>query len=121
MEKKFNIELESRFGVTKNINEEVYTIIIEFTEFTGNFIKQNFWHKTQKFKKKGNILQMEMQCGINRELIGWLFFWMYNCRVVKPQILKDYYDSAANEIVKTSNPNNPLVYKNLFTPFESND
>jgi hypothetical protein len=64
---------------------------------------------------------MEFQCGINRELIGWLFFWMYNCRVVKPQILKDYYDSAANEIVKTSNPNNPLVYKNLFTPIESND
>ena len=64
---------------------------------------------------------MEFQCGINRELIGWLFFWMYNCRVVKPQILKDYYVSAANEIVKTSNPNNPLVYKNLFTPIESND
>lgn len=118
MEKKFNIELESRFGVTKNINEEVYTIIIEFTEITGNFIKQNFWHKTQKFKKKGNILQMEMQCGINRELIEWLFFWMYNCRVVQPQILKEYYDATAKEIVKMSNPNIPLVYKNFFTPLE---
>lgn len=121
IEQEFYFELEKRFGVTKNINEEVYSIVIEFTEITGNFIKQHFWHKTQKFKKKGNIIQMEFQCGINRELIGWLFYWMYNCRVVKPQILKDYYDSAANEIVKTSNPNNPLVYKNLFVPIESND
>jgi predicted DNA-binding transcriptional regulator YafY len=118
---EFYFELEKRFGVTKNINEEVYSIVIEFTEITGNYIKQHFWHKTQKFKKKGNIIQMELQCGINRELIGWLLYWMYNCRVVKPQILKDYYDSAVNEIVKTSNPNNPLVYKNLFVPIESND
>ena len=121
IEEEFYFELEKRFGVTKNINEEVYSIVIEFTEITGNFIKQHFWHKTQKFKKIGNIIQMEFQCGINRELIGWLFYWMYNCRVVKPQILKDYYDSATNEIVKTSNPNNPLVYKNLFVPIESND
>ncbi|WP_396210719.1 WYL domain-containing protein [Flavobacterium sp.] len=121
IEEGFYFELEKRFGVTKNINEEVYSIVIEFTEITGNFIKQHFWHKTQKFKKKGNIIQMEFQCGINRELIGWLFYWMYNCRVVKPQILKDYYDSAANEIIKTSNPNNPLVYKNLFVPIKSND
>ena len=116
IEDEFDIEFDKRFGVTKNINDEIYIITIEFTEITGNFIKQHFWHKTQKFKKKGNIIQMQLQCGINRELLGWIFYWMYNCRVVEPQILKEYYDATAKEIVKLSNQNNPLVYKNLFIP-----
>ncbi len=121
IETEFNFELEKRFGVTKNINDEIYTIIIEFTEITGNFIKQHFWHISQQFIKKGNIVQMHLQCGINRELLGWLFYWMYNCRVVEPKILKEYYDSTAKEMVKLSNQNNPLVYKNLFIPIESKD
>ena len=119
IENEFNKELEKRFGVTKNINGEIYSIIIEFTEITGNFIKQHFWHKSQRFIKKGNIVQMHMQCGINRELLGWLFYWMYNCRVVEPKILKDYYDTTVKEMVKLTNQNNPLVYKNLFIPIES--
>lgn len=118
IEDEFDIELEKRFGVTKNINDEIYFITIEFTEITGNFIKQHFWHKSQKFIKKGNIIQMQLQCGINRELLGWMFYWMYNCRVVEPQILREYYDATAKEIVKLSNQNNPLVYKNLFIPSE---
>jgi len=118
IENEFDIELEKRFGVTKNIDDEIYIITIEFAEITGNFIKQHFWHKTQKFKKKGNIIQMQLQCGINRELLGWMFYWMYNCRIVEPKILKEYYDATAKEIVKLSNQNNPLVYKNLFIPLE---
>jgi predicted DNA-binding transcriptional regulator YafY len=118
IENEFDIELEKRFGVTKNIDDEIYIITIEFTEITGNFIKHHFWHKTQKFKKKGNIIQMQLQCGINRELLGWMFYWMYNCRIVEPKILKEYYDATAKEIVKLSNQNNPLVYKNLFIPLE---
>jgi predicted DNA-binding transcriptional regulator YafY len=118
IENEFDIELEKRFGVTKNIDDEIYIITIEFAEITGNFIKHHFWHKTQKFKKKGNIIQMQLQCGINRELLGWMFYWMYNCRIVEPKILKEYYDATAKEIVKLSNQNNPLVYKNLFIPLE---
>jgi predicted DNA-binding transcriptional regulator YafY len=118
IENEFDIELEKRFGVTKNIDDEIYIITIEFAETTGNFIKHHFWHKTQKFKKKGNIIQMQLQCGINRELLGWMFYWMYNCRIVEPKILKEYYDATAKEIVKLSNQNNPLVYKNLFIPLE---
>jgi predicted DNA-binding transcriptional regulator YafY len=118
IENEFDIELGKRFGVTKNIDDEIYIITIEFAEITGNFIKHHFWHKTQKFKKKGNIIQMQLQCGINRELLGWMFYWMYNCRIVEPKILKEYYDATAKEIVKLSNQNNPLVYKNLFIPLE---
>lgn len=118
IEEDFNYELNNRFGVTKNIDNNIYDIIIEFTGITGNFIKQHFWHSSQKFRKKGNIIRMEMKCGINRELIGWLFYWMYNCRVVKPRILKDYYDNTTQEIIKLSNPNKPLVYKNIFTPID---
>lgn len=121
IEKEFDFEIEKRFGITKNIDNNIYNITIEFTPITGNFIKQHFWHKTQKFKKKGNIIEMEITCGINRELIGWLFYWMYNCRVLQPQILKEYYDATVKEMVKLSNQNNPLVYKNLFIPIESKD
>jgi hypothetical protein len=69
-----------------------------------------------KKKKNGNIIQMELTCGINRELIGCLFYWMYNCNVVEPQILKDLYIKTTDEIVKINQKNAPLLYKNLFVP-----
>lgn len=114
--KNFEEEYKNRFGVTKNIDDTIYTIRINFTSITGNFIKEHNWHPTQKFKKNGNIIQMELTCGINRELIGWLFYWMYNCTVVEPQILKDLYIKTTDEIVKINQKNIPLLYKNIFAP-----
>jgi predicted DNA-binding transcriptional regulator YafY len=111
---KLNQELLSRFGISKNINDEIYSIILEFSLVTGNFIMNHFWHETQSFKiQKGKVI-MTMNCGINRELMGWLFYWMYNVKIVEPRVLQDYYVKTVEEINLINNNKQPLVYKNIF-------
>ena len=111
---KLNIELYNRFGVTKNINSEIYTIKIEISSVLAGFIKNHHWHESQKFYKKAGNTLMVLNCGINRELLGWLFQWMYNIRVIEPKILKDYYEKTIKEIQNNSISKTPLVYRNIF-------
>lgn len=110
----FEIELQKRFGVTKNINDEVYDIKIEFSNVLAEFIKNHFWHKSQKIYKKNNQYFLTLTCGINRELLGWMFQWMYNLRVIEPPILKEYYAKTLIEIKKTSETKTPILYRNIF-------
>lgn len=111
---KLNIELYNRFGVTKNINSETYTIKIEISSVLAGFIKSHNWHKSQKFYKKNGNTIMILNCGINREMLGWLFQWMYNIRVIEPMILKEYYEKTIKEIQNNSVSKIPLVYRNIF-------
>lgn len=116
LSKKIKTELDNRFGVTKNINDEVYHIKIEFSSTTGALVSRLFWHHSQHFeKKKGNYI-MSMRCGINRELIGWIFQWMYNVRIIEPAILQEYYSKTLDEMIANSNTKKPLVYRNIFEP-----
>jgi len=116
LSKKIKTELDNRFGVTKNINEEAYDIKIEFASTTGALVSRLFWHHSQHFeKKKGNYL-MTMRCGINRELLGWLFQWMYNIRIIEPVILQEYYDKTLDEMIGNRKNKNQLVYRNIFEP-----
>lgn len=113
---KIKIELDNRFGITKNINDVVYDIKIEFSSTTGAFVSRLFWHHSQHFEKiKGNYI-MTMRCGINRELLGWLFQWMYNVRIIEPAILKEYYDKTLDEMMANRKRKKSLVYKNIFEP-----
>ena len=57
---------------------------------------------------------MYLTCGINRELIGWLFQWMYNVKIIEPPILKKYYEKSLKQIIKVNQNNLPLMYRNLF-------
>jgi hypothetical protein len=75
---------------------------------------RHFWHSSQSFKEQNGKIIMYLHCGINRELIGWLYMWMYNVRVVEPQILKDYYTKALKKITQVNNEVQPLVYQNVF-------
>ena len=111
---KFNNELHNRFGVTKNINSETYAIKIEISSVLAGFIKSHHWHSSQKFYKKSGNTLMVLNCGINRELLGWLFQWMYNIRVIEPKILKDYYEKTIKEIQNNSVSKTSLVYRNIF-------
>jgi predicted DNA-binding transcriptional regulator YafY len=112
--KMFDHELNKRFGVSKNINEHTYKIVLEVSSVLAGFIKNNHWHPTQKFSKKNGNTLMHLECGINRELLGWLFQWMYNIRVVEPEILKFYYEKTINEIQNNNKSKATLVYRNLF-------
>lgn len=116
LSKKIKTELDKRFGITKNINDEVYDIKIEFTSVTGALVSKYFWNHSQHFeKKKGNHI-MTMKCGINRELLGWLFQWMYNIRIIEPLILQEYYDKTLDEMIANRKTKKPLVYRNIFEP-----
>lgn len=116
LKSKLDNELKQRFGVSKNINEDTYTIKLKFSSVTGNFIMNHFWHSSQSFEvKKGKVI-MTLQCGINRELIGWIFYWMYNVKIIEPPILIDYYHRTLEEINLVNSTDYPLVYRNIFYP-----
>jgi predicted DNA-binding transcriptional regulator YafY len=112
-------ELMARFGVSKNIDSHVYDIKIEISSVLAGFIKNHFWHHSQKYTKRNNNLILNLKCGINRELLGWLFQWMYNIRVIEPPILKEYYEKTLHEIQKNVTSKYPLVYKNIFGEIEN--
>lgn len=107
-------ELNKRFGVTKNIDDQVYDIEIEFTSATGRFIEDHHWHSSQKITKTNGTYLMTMHCGINRELMGWLFLWMYNVRIIRPKILKSLYKQTLQECESTLKEQTPFVYRNIF-------
>jgi predicted DNA-binding transcriptional regulator YafY len=117
--KIFEDELNKRFGISKNINDHTYKIVLEFSSVLAVFIKNHHWHATQKFSKKNGNTIMYLECGINRELLGWLFQWMYNIRVIAPETLKFYYEKTLNEIQNTNNSKTTLVHRNLFNDNES--
>lgn len=111
-------ELMARFGVSKNIDTHVYDIKIEISSVLADFIKNHFWHHSQKYTKRNNNLILNLKCGINRELLGWLFQWLYNIRIIEPPILKQYYEKTLHEIQKNAASKYPLVYRNIFGEIE---
>jgi predicted DNA-binding transcriptional regulator YafY len=116
LSKKIKKEMVNRFGITKNINNEVYDIKIEFSSVTGALVSKYFWHHSQHFKKKNGNYIMTIRCGINRELLGWLFQWMYNIRIIEPAILQEYYDKTLDEMIVNRKKEKALVYRNIFDP-----
>lgn len=113
-------EIQKRFGLTANIDNEVYDIELEFSSITGEFISHYNWHVTQSFTqlKNGNYL-MKMHCGINRELFGWIFRWMGNVKIIGPKKLKDLYLQQLDIINKNYSSNTSLNYSNIFKPSEN--
>lgn len=107
-------QLNGRFGISKNIDSNIYDIKIEISSVLAGFIKNYYWHHSQKFTNRNNNLILHLKCGINRELIGWIFQWMYNVKIIEPLILKEYYQKTVNEIILNSTSKYPLIYKNLF-------
>ena len=82
--------LANTFGITPNINDEIYDISLEFAGFTGQYIRQMNWHASQRFeeKKDGNLL-LHLRCGLNRELLGFVLYFLHNVRVLQPLKLRD--------------------------------
>ena len=112
-------ELQKRFGLTGNIDDEVYDIELEFSSITGEFLSHYNWHPTQSFTqlKNGNY-RMKIHCGINRELFGWIFRWMGNVKIIGPNKLKDLYLQQLDIINKNYSSGASLNYSNIFKPLE---
>ena len=110
--------LRNRFGVTQNIDNEVYDIELRFSSVTGRFVSEQFWHHSQQATPVGDDWLITFQCGINRELVGWLFQWMSNVRVIGPPELKKLYDEQLARMLSITSqaPDEPLAYINAFAP-----
>lgn len=106
-----------RFGITENINDQVYDIEIEFSEYSGSFVSNHHWHPTQQFSRltNGNYL-LQLRCGINRELVGWIFQWMTNAQVRKPLILKEMVIQKIANMSNLYHSDIPLSSNNSFKP-----
>lgn len=106
---------EAHFGITQNINDSIYNMELEFSKDTGQFVRQFFWHSSQQwtFLKNGNIL-LKLKCGINRELVGWVFQWMSNVQVRKPELLKNIVTAKYQECLGIYDSKENLKYNNSF-------
>ena len=107
-------ELTKRFGVSDNIDGKLYDIEIEFSSETGEYLKHFIWHPTQKFKPTNTGYILTMKCGINRELVGWVFQFMNNVRILQPEILRILYLQQVNRILEVNTTNVSLRYTNMF-------
>ncbi len=106
-----------RFGITKNTDNKIYKVELEFSRLTGAFIRNQFWHETQAFEEleNGNVI-LRMNCGLNRELTGWIFQWMSNVKVIGPPELKEMYLKKLKDIEESYNSDAPLESNNSFRP-----
>jgi len=86
----FKKEMVKRFGITANKDDKVYDIELEISSRVAMFMQHIFWHPSQEFvtTKKGTLV-LRIQCGINRELIGWILMWLSQMKVKKPLALKN--------------------------------
>lgn len=105
-----------RFGITQNMDEKVYDIELEFSSVTGFYVKNHIWHDTFTAQSlpNGNWL-MKMRCGINRELVGWIFQWMGNVKIINPPELKELYQQQLEKMF-VLNEGGELTYSNIFQP-----
>jgi len=107
-------ELKHRFGVSKNIDDKIYTIKLQFSDSTGSFIEKMQWHETQIVQKIKNNYILTLNCGINRELVGWIFQWMHNIKILEPPELIDIYQQTLKEIEANKNVKS-LFSRNMIT------
>lgn len=108
-------KLKWRFGVTENIDSHLYNITLHFPKETGYFVKNHFWHPTQSFQHNSDgSVTLNMYCGINRELIGWILMWIKDIKVLEPAILVNLVRQAVVEI-------NNLYETDLLQTFTSED
>lgn len=111
--------LKYRFGISQNINGEVYDIRLRFSSITGTFIKDQFWHDEMNLPiQDGDGWIVEFRCGINRELVGWLFQWMSNVKVLGPPELITLYNQQldAMQKIRYQDAAAQLEYTNIFAP-----
>lgn len=108
--------LNGRFGITQNINDEVYDVILEFSTITGEYVMSHIWHHSQRQEMAVNgNLRVFFTCGINRELLGWIYMWMGNVKIIQPEILKTYFCEQF-KLIQKAYSSDYLAYNNISQP-----
>jgi predicted DNA-binding transcriptional regulator YafY len=121
IQKLVDDNLRNSFGITQNYDERTYDIELLFSETTGKFVSEQRWHHSQKIEKKATSTGevnyiVKLKCGINRELVGWLFQWMSNVKVLGPPELITLYNEQLDQMIaiRSSPDDAPLEYTNRF-------
>lgn len=104
--------LNNTFGILPNYDNNVYDIEIEVAGTTGNYVSTMHWHDSQVFVPlpNGNML-MRLRCGINRDLIGFIMYYLNNAKVLKPNKLKNMVVQKLHQILHNYNTDGALVYQ----------
>lgn len=85
----FDEEAAKRFGVEQNIENQLHNITLEFSPSSGQYVSNRFWHCSQQIREKSNgKWEMKLKCGINHELVDWIFGWGNKVRVIQPDALQ---------------------------------
>ena len=107
-------ELKNRFGICENYDNEIYNISIELTREIGEYLNKYKWHHSQKFKVTTNGYIVNFNCGINKELLSWIFMLHTDAKIIKPEKLKQVYCRYLMDLKKMyfDNPFN-LYGKNI--------
>ena len=58
---------------------------------------------------------MKLTCGINRELLGWIFQFTGNIKIVAPAILKSYHAEKLKKIIEVQQ-GDMVSYSNIMQP-----
>lgn len=113
---KVEKDLNNRFGITQNIDDGTYDIVLEFGSETGKYLKNFNWHHSQKFEElpNGNWV-LTLSCGLNRELVGWIFQWTGNVKIIAPQALMDFHRKKMERIQEVQKSNG-FNYMNFMRP-----
>ncbi|ANI87967.1 hypothetical protein A9P82_00725 [Arachidicoccus ginsenosidimutans] len=89
-EQQYNLELNKRFGVEDNIDENEYDIVLQFPSKSGTIVCNHFWHVSQEtIRLPDGKWEMRLSCGINNELINWLIELNETVEILQPKILLD--------------------------------
>lgn len=110
-------DTDSNFGHHTPICQTVFKIKLLFPPTPGGYVRNRKWHHSQKSKilKNGDI-EIEFNCRICIELLGWIMMWMDNVQVLSPpkliELLEQRIDNMAKinkKRMKPINNNNNLV------------
>ncbi len=88
--KAYTLKCKEIFGISDPLNDKIYNIKLEFTDSYGASMKSFYWHHTEKWilLKNGNYM-LHLQCGIGRELVGFIASGLDKIKIHQPKILKD--------------------------------
>jgi predicted DNA-binding transcriptional regulator YafY len=104
--------LDNTFGIVPNYDDKIYDIEIEFAGTTGQYITSMNWHKSQSFEvlPNENVL-MRLHCGINREIVGFVMYFLNNAKVLRPAKLKKIMIEKLKRTLDVYEGDDELVYE----------
>lgn len=99
--RKFSLEnrLRSSFGVITG--GESQDVVIEFSPYAADFIREKNWHPSQKIKNlKSGGLQLTLKLSSFAEVQRWILGWGGHAVAKKPKALVDALKDDAKRILK---------------------